>query len=434
VADPAAMVDCTLGTGIRTSVWTGQPADVDVIVWLDAGRLRGPCRGLAKQSMLSVLIGDPNAPESWPPYWRQIVQSEPVSRIAVLEHEEDWSRGRLRTDYAAPTLEGWYFSRTAVEPLRMAGPLIARCLTDISAGKEPAAGTTVLAQGGRAPTNTDVIRFVKTQSQRSLRLRRQARGRSTVWFSAIRSGSGPWLDVPAPPGHQYADPFLVTWEDRDWLYVEDIPPDSPKARLTALELNRDGSFGEPAIVMDRPFHLSYPCVFASGDGLFMIPETGENNTVELYRAASVPNRWEKVRTLKDNAPLVDTTPFFHEGVWYFFTTTFRWGIETYLFYSERLDGEWRYHPANPICSDVRYARGAGALFERNGRLIRPAQDCSVRYGYAVVLNEVRKISPGEYEESPIETILPNWRPGLLATHTLNHNARFEVMDGVRYSD
>jgi hypothetical protein len=102
-----------------------------------------------------------------------------------------------------------------------------------------------------------------------------------------------------------------------------------------------------------------------------------------------------------------------------------------LFYADRLDGRWHYHPANPVSSDARRARPAGSLFYRDGRLFRPAQDCSVRYGYAIVLNEVLKLSKTEYQERAAETIQPSWRPGLLGTHTINANERYEVIDGLR---
>ena len=167
----------------------------------------------------------------------------------------------------------------------------------------------------------------------------------------------------------------------------------------------------------------------------MIPESGGNYTLELYRATSFPYAWQFEKMLLQDIALVDTTPFFQDGIWYFFTTTVevitcRW-LETWLFWSDSLDGEWHYHPANPICSDVRRARSAGHLFHRNGKLIRPAQDCSVRYGYALVLNEVLKLSPTEYEERQQEVILPDWMPGIFATHTLNFTSNVEVIDATR---
>jgi len=103
-----------------------------------------------------------------------------------------------------------------------------------------------------------------------------------------------------------------------------------------------------------------------------------------------------------------------------------------LFYSDALDGTWEYHRSNPISSDVRNARSAGALFRRGSTLIRPAQDASVRYGGAITLNEVTALGRSEYSEQLIETIYPTWSAGLLGTHTINANDRVEVIDGLRY--
>ena len=71
--------------------------------------------------------------------------------------------------------------------------------------------------------------------------------------------------------------------------------------------------------------------------------------------------------------------------------------------------------------------GEAALF-KNGRLFRPAQDCSRRYGYAVVVNEVMTFSRTQYRERVVSQIEPNWRPDIVATHTLNHAANITVRD------
>jgi hypothetical protein len=130
--------------------------------------------------------------------------------------------------------------------------------------------------------------------------------------------------------------------------------------------------------------------------------------------------------------VVDTTPLFLDGMWYFFTTTKEPGSETFLFYSAKLEGPWRYHPANPICSDARRARAAGALFYRDGKLIRPSQDCALGYGHSIVFNEVTRLSPSEYAERVVQRIPPNWRQNLIGTHTYNSDGTYEVIDGVRF--
>jgi hypothetical protein len=103
--------------------------------------------------------------------------------------------------------------------------------------------------------------------------------------------------------------------------------------------------------------------------------------------------------------------------------------EAYLFTADRIDGPWQYHPANPVCTDARNLRGAGGIFMQNNALIRPAQDCSIGYGYAVAFNEIRRLSPSEYEEREVGRLLPTWSPGLGGTHTFNFDSKYETVDG-----
>jgi len=78
--------------------------------------------------------------------------------------------------------------------------------------------------------------------------------------------------------------------------------------------------------------------------------------------------------------------------------------------------------ANPISSDARRLRSAGRLFYRQGRLLRPVQDCSLDYGLAVRLMQVEKLSPDEYAETEIEVIDTSWHPKAIRTHTLTRRA------------
>ena len=106
--------------------------------------------------------------------------------------------------------------------------------------------------------------------------------------------------------------------------------------------------------------------------------------------------------------------------------------ELWLFSSRSLDEEWRPHPQNPIVTDPGTARPAGRLFRRGGVLIRPGQDCSRRYGEAVVLNRVELLSRDQYRESPVGRIEPDWMPGVERTHTYTFDSRYECLDGYRH--
>jgi hypothetical protein len=81
-------------------------------------------------------------------------------------------------------------------------------------------------------------------------------------------------------------------------------------------------------------------------------------------------------------------------------------------------------------ADVRTARPAGALFQRDGKLFRPSQDCLLRYGHAIQINEVIALTPTDYREQTVSRLDPDWLAGGIGTHTINADAGYEVIDNV----
>ena len=79
-------------------------------------------------------------------------------------------------------------------------------------------------------------------------------------------------------------------------------------------------------------------------------------------------------------------------------------------------------------SDVRGSRPAGALFEWNGEVYRPAQDSSGRYGYAISINRLTQLDHEQFREEQVSSILPNWNDRLLATHTIAIAGELTVVD------
>ncbi|HLF72552.1 MAG TPA: hypothetical protein VI759_10415, partial [Dehalococcoidia bacterium] len=91
-----------------------------------------------------------------------------------------------------------------------------------------------------------------------------------------------------------------------------------------------------------------------------------------------------------------------------------------LYHAATLDGPFVAHATNPVKLDAASARPAGALFEHEGRLYRPSQDCSRTYGGAVVVNEVLELSTAAYRERPVSRVEPDpsW-PYNAGLHTLS---------------
>jgi len=104
---------------------------------------------------------------------------------------------------------------------------------------------------------------------------------------------------------------------------------------------------------------------------------------------------------------LDPTLVHHDGRWWlFFTERSAALTELHLWWADDALGPWTPHSSNPVKTDVRSARPAGTPFVVDGRLYRPAQDCSDEYGGAVVVHEVELITPERYHERAVNVLRP----------------------------
>jgi hypothetical protein len=185
------------------------------------------------------------------------------------------------------------------------------------------------------------------------------------------------------------------------------------------------------VALDCDYHLSYPFVFQNGGEWYMLPETSENRTVELWRATEFPWRWELDKVLLRDVVAVDPTLLEHDGRLWLFLNLNETGAsheELFLFHADSLHDEWRPHPMNPVVSDLRRARPAGGFFVEAGQLYRPAQDCSADYGSAIWLHRVDVLDEHEYRETPVRRIDASWHPGATSTHTISRAGGFDAID------
>jgi hypothetical protein len=154
--------------------------------------------------------------------------------------------------------------------------------------------------------------------------------------------------------------------------------------------------------------------------------------VQLFRARRFPFDWELQEVLLDGVRAYDPTLVEIGGRWWMFVNLALEGgsswDELHLFHADRPQGPWKAHPRNPIKSDARAARPAGRIFEHQGSLYRPGQDCAAGYGRAVALHRIVRIDLREYVEIETGRILPDWSPHLAGVHTLNHAGALTVMD------
>ncbi len=248
---------------------------------------------------------------------------------------------------------------------------------------------------------------------------------------------GGWTDLPDDGRRFYADPFPVARKGRTFLFVEEYEHSLGKGVISAVEWGAQGPLGVPEPVLAQPGHLSYPNVFEADGEMWMIPESGSAGTIDLFRATSFPGGWRREATLVAGVCANDATLFARDGKWWMFATV-RDGEGSYsdalwLWTAPDFRGPWIAHGLNPVMIDAASARPAGRMFEQNGALWRPVQDCRRGYGAALALARVDRLDDGGFAQ----TIAAVMRPGAgwpgRRVHTYNEAGGFEFIDGSAFA-
>ncbi len=239
-----------------------------------------------------------------------------------------------------------------------------------------------------------------------------------------------------PFGRHYADPWVITVKGTTYVFFEAWGAENGGAKGVILFSAFEGDrWNEPQLALERPYHLSYPCVFAWRNNFYLLPETSHNRTIELYRAVEFPQRWVQEAVLMDQVDAVDTTLFEQGGRWWMFTAGLGGNAARYrslsLFRAQSPLGPWVAHPSNPVVENAGTARPAGRLFFLDGYLIRPGQDCRQQYGYAISWNRVDRLDENEYHETCVAKLRPKLLAGWAGTHTFNQDGEWQVLDGKR---
>jgi hypothetical protein len=466
--DPVEMVDCSARfDGIETlsvtpitqrfvhrfppeAIETIRDKQLDVLLRFGFNILRGDILTAARYGVWGYHHGDNDFYRGGPAHFWEVYEGCPLSGVILQVLTEQLDAGKVLCKGWFQTEPGLSLARNRIQPYYGASTFLIQKLKELhERGWEHLERNSVppAPYHGRkkiytAPTNVEMVRWLGPALIRKSLRRLVRRPKVAHWRMAIRTGAGPVLDsgpepdlsgfrwIESPVGRFYADPFVIEESGRPWVFFEDYDYGASRGRISCAEV-RNGELGEVRPALERPYHLSYPCVFRDGGALYMIPETATSGAVELYRCTRFPDGWEFQRELL-KLRAVDTTLWIEDGVYWLFTTLQEprgFGIQLWLFYAETLDGEWTPHPANPLSTDVRGSRGAGAVFRHEGKRYRPSQDCSRNYGYSFTFNEIVAMNREEYRAEPRATVNPVWSPGLVGTHTYSRAGPVELIDG-----
>jgi len=202
-----------------------------------------------------------------------------------------------------------------------------------------------------------------------------------------------------------ADPFLIKHSNKIYCFFEILKTKEHKGVIGVAESTDGINFKYKKVVLEENFHLSYPNVFRINNEYYMVPESGANNDVRLYKAKNFPYEWEFQKTLLFGNNFTDATFLYQNNIWYMFVSN-NLHNELNIYYSENFDGKYLPHPLNPIYKDnKKYSRPAGNFINLNSNIYRLAQDCSTRYGKQVYLMKIEEITTTSYKETMLKTLI-----------------------------
>ena len=243
-------------------------------------------------------------------------------------------------------------------------------------------------------------------------------GKNAVKFSVLKANSRYW----------YADPFLFEKDGKTYLFVEAFDNVTEVGYIGCSEFVR-GKFTEPEIVLKESFHLSYPYVFEKDGKIFMMPETHEDNCVQLYEAVDFPKKWKRFRVEIENINAVDTVKengFFIPSV---VCEENDMSVDLCVF-----DENGKEMPYSPVEKRSFSKRGAGKIFTHKNMRIRPAQSCENNiYGGKIFFYKINQCDENNYSEEIFSEIVPEnisveigGKPS--GIHTYARTEKIEIVD------
>lgn len=237
-----------------------------------------------------------------------------------------------------------------------------------------------------------------------------------------------------------ADPFLFEKNGITYVFYEAYDLYLHRGKIGYSILNGTKAT-KPKIILNCPYHLSFPYIFEKDGEIYMMPETNEIEAIRLFRAKKFPDEWVEDKILASKICACDTILLKNGNDAYLLTnempSVVPEGTSNSCWVKDVL-----YSLQNEQCVLNRAVqegdagiRNAGKIFSYNDKKIRPGQNCTNnQYGKGMIFFEINSFEPYEEKEiyradyQDIQKHLTTKKTHINGVHTYNSTDDIEIID------
>lgn len=422
----------------------------DYILRFGFNIIRGEILKSARYGVWSYHHDDEKKYRGGPPGFREIFYKDKVNGIILQQLSEKLDSGIVLKKYFLKTVEHSYsgnvdniFYGASSMPLQVCKDIINK-KADYFYNLPSSSNARIY----RVPSNLNMLKFLSVLIGNKIKFHCRELFCSEQWnvgiirkplakliTEGISDKDVVWMPAQNPVKFR-ADSFAFADSKGFHVFFEDYDYRKRKGKISKVTYNEDTGFSEPSTVLEKDYHLAYPYIFEEDNNVYLIPETFENNQIDMYKIDKNTGGLQFHKTILPDIDAVDSTVFFYNGKWWLFCTkqSDNPNAKLFLFCSDKIDGSYTGHPANPVKTDIRSSRPAGKPFLINNALYRPAQDSSVTYGGRIALNKIVKLTAAEFEEETVGFTAPVmgslYNKGI---HTICEAGDYTVIDAKRFN-
>lgn len=237
-----------------------------------------------------------------------------------------------------------------------------------------------------------------------------------------------WMKMPKDGW--FADPFILEVNDNEiQVLVEEMPAGKThRGVITLLKVDRRNyEILSKKVVLEQTTHLSFPNILREKGRIFIYPESADSGKLDVYEYNPTTETVTYFKTICDDVVWDSCiTDYFGEKM--LFTAAHNDLILDIYKWDEAKD---RFLPWKQVVSDNKNSRMGGQLFEYNGEIYYPAQDCNSSYGSAIQIKRIN-YSNGNFSFETVKRITSPHPQMKLGFHTLNEYKGVVVIDVFGY--